>query len=324
MIRSLQALLTGLFDYAGLFPPASLALPEAWRKYAEHRQGAERWLTSAFVCPAAKFGPLLDLARETPTSDGAWPISLLAGATTTRAECAAAWERECRAVSAHDAAHERSAKPLVVTSAELKLPADALADLANLEYLLAELLVAFDLAPSESTARVFFELPRVEPWPRMVVEAADALNRLPAEQRSRAGLKLRTGGTEPRAFPSPREVAAFVVACRTFDIAWKATAGLHHPVRHHNAGVGCPMHGFVNLLAAAVLTETHALEVDEVEEILADESDGSFSFDDDQLGWRDLTAPLAVIHSVRKRRLMSIGSCSIDEPVEGLERLEWV
>lgn len=325
MVESLRTLLDGVIDYAGLFPPASLPLPEAWRTFAEHRQGAQRWLTSAFVCPASKFDALATLALETPEADGPWPVSLLAGAASTRQEAAASWEREARAVAARRGALEpESGERLALVAAEIKLPADALADLSNLEYLLAELIVAFDLAPAARGARVFFELPRVEPWERTVVEAADALDRLPDEQRRAAGLKIRTGGTEPAAFPSPQDVAAFVVICRDYDVTWKATAGLHHPLRHLNAGAGCRMHGFVNLLTAAVLAEAHLLEVDEVEELLADESVGSFAFNDDQLAWHDLTATNSIIHAVRQRRFVSIGSCSIDEPLDDLRGLAWL
>ena len=37
MSPSLRALLTGIVDYAGLFPPAQLSLDEAIRNYARYR-----------------------------------------------------------------------------------------------------------------------------------------------------------------------------------------------------------------------------------------------------------------------------------------------
>ena len=43
--------------------------------------------------------------------------------------------------------------------------------------------------------------------------------------------KLRTGGVKPEAIPSVEEVAAFIRACADRRLAFKATAGLHHPVR---------------------------------------------------------------------------------------------
>jgi hypothetical protein len=44
-------LLTGLIDYAGLFPPAKLSLDQAIRNYAAYRQCPERWMLGKFVIP---------------------------------------------------------------------------------------------------------------------------------------------------------------------------------------------------------------------------------------------------------------------------------
>ena len=44
MNASLRALLTGVVDYAGLFPPARLPLDEAIRNYARYRQGSDAWM----------------------------------------------------------------------------------------------------------------------------------------------------------------------------------------------------------------------------------------------------------------------------------------
>src|SRR6185436_12327785 len=80
-------------------------------------------------------------------------------------------------------------------------------------------------------------------------------------------------------------VAAFLRACREAGVAFKATAGLHHPLRcvkpltyEANAPAGT-MHGFVNVfLAAAVL--------DHAEEILREEDPRAFAFGDDAVAWR--------------------------------------
>ena len=64
--EALHALLSGLIDYAGLFPPASLDLPAAMRNYAAYRAGAHAWMLGRFVVPAA-------LVAEVDTS---WPLSV--------------------------------------------------------------------------------------------------------------------------------------------------------------------------------------------------------------------------------------------------------
>ena len=65
--KSLRALLTGVVDYAGLFPPASLDLPAAKRNYAAYRDGEWAWMLGRFVVPAAKVGDV----------DPSWPLAVL-------------------------------------------------------------------------------------------------------------------------------------------------------------------------------------------------------------------------------------------------------
>jgi len=68
MSEALRELLRGLIDYAGLFPPASLDLPEAVRNYQTYRRGPHAWLLARFVVPASR-------AAEVP---GDFPLSVIA------------------------------------------------------------------------------------------------------------------------------------------------------------------------------------------------------------------------------------------------------
>ncbi|HET8796166.1 MAG TPA: hypothetical protein VFO89_00655, partial [Thermoanaerobaculia bacterium] len=78
--------------------------------------------------------------------------------------------------------------------------------------------------------------------------------------------KIRTGGVTADAFPSPQTIARFLRACRERGVAFKATAGLHHPLRcvrpltyEPDAPTGT-MHGFLNVfLAAAMLDDAEAI-----------------------------------------------------------------
>lgn len=49
-----RALMAGLVDYAGLFPPAGLEMPEAVRRYREYLAGEDRWALGRFVVPATR------------------------------------------------------------------------------------------------------------------------------------------------------------------------------------------------------------------------------------------------------------------------------
>jgi len=54
MTEALRALLAGAIDYAGLFPPAGLDMPEAARNYANYRSGPHAWALGRFIVPSAR------------------------------------------------------------------------------------------------------------------------------------------------------------------------------------------------------------------------------------------------------------------------------
>ena len=102
-------------------------------------------------------------------------------------------------------------------------------------------------------------------------------------------VKLRCGG----AFvPSIEQIGLVVACCRDAGVPFKATAGLHHPMRRGEE------HGFLNLLAAATAP------LDRIEEVLAEE-DGS----------------ALELEEASREVFVSFGSCSWREPVEGLQEL---
>jgi hypothetical protein len=129
--------------------------------------------------------------------------------------------------------------------------------------------------------------------------------------------KLRCGGVETSAYPSPQTVARFIKESARAHLRFKATAGLHHPVRHFNRQAGTTMHGFLNLLAAAAFAGEDARVV---EAIVAEEDAAAFSLAD-ELRWRDLHADAAAVAAMRRDRFIGYGSCSFDEPVEDLRAL---
>lgn len=56
-------LLEGLIDYAPLFPPASLPLPEAVEEDVRARASASAFVLGRFVCPASRLSELPDVGR---------------------------------------------------------------------------------------------------------------------------------------------------------------------------------------------------------------------------------------------------------------------
>lgn len=152
-------------------------------------------------------------------------------------------------------------------------------------------------------------------WPALPEFAGERFVELPLDdelernvERVRAAgalAKVRCSGERT---PSPHELARFVRACAEAGVPFKASAGLHHPVRRGDA------HGFLNLLAAA-------LWPDVAEEALADEDMAEWLAPRRGFRWHGREAGAAEVAAMRRERFRSFGSCSVAEPVEDLRPL---
>jgi len=128
--------------------------------------------------------------------------------------------------------------------------------------------------------------------------------------------KVRTGGLTPDAIPSSEALADFLGEAAARRIAFKATAGLHHPIR-------ATMHGFMNVFVAAAFTWGGA-QRDVVLDVLKDEDAGAFQFLDGELRWRGRSITTAEVQRARQDFAHSFGSCSFEEPVADLRDLGWL
>jgi hypothetical protein len=140
-------------------------------------------------------------------------------------------------------------------------------------------------------------------------------DKLDAVAAAGASAKVRCGGATPEMFPSPGELAAFIVGCRARRLRFKATAGLHHPIRD---GI---VHGFLNLLAAAVLTVADGAGERELIEVLLEDDPRAFAVDDDALSVHGRPFGPDAIAAARRELFVGYGSCSFTEPVEDLRRM---
>lgn len=158
--------------------------------------------------------------------------------------------------------------------------------------------------------------------PGVYVEIAD-VTLLDGIARRGLRAKIRTGGITPDAFPAIANVAEFIRACKAKGVAFKATAGLHHPLRcvkpltyEPSAPLGT-MHGFLNVFLAAAL-------LDQADAILAEDDPGAFAFDDDGASWRGHRVSTEEIVAMRRDFATSFGSCSFEEPIGDLRALGWL
>ncbi len=310
-IRPVHALMSGLVDYAGLFPPAKLPMEKAVAAYAEVLAGEEAWMLGRFVVPVSRLDEFSAAAdRHLPRGQDVdlWPLSVLSDDP----------DRDLDLIFAFNDRHSRrQAGHAVIDAMEIKPPADCGVDASRLGAFIESTLdiMAQGVFP-------FFELP-VQQGEGPV----DLRGPIAALAGADAGAKIRTGGVTPEAIPSAKSVAAFLHACHAADVPFKATAGLHHAIRAEHPLAyepGCPrgvMHGYLNVFVSAVVL--HALRVDgaTTEKILLESDPRAFVFEDHELRWRGVHVDVDRVQLARDEFALSYGSCSFQEPLADLRGL---
>jgi hypothetical protein len=309
MRATARAFLERLIDYAGMFPPARLPMREALHHYTAYASAPESWMLGRFVCPATGLAELSDLIRadDSPPDPA---VAALARGGRDLPELIDNLHGDFRTLWAFGKARSGSAARHVL---ELVLPSPL--DTA----LVADLILLLRLHVRSEAAQVFIEVVRTPAWRQDVTALSERLANDRAEE-SPVGLKVRCGGTTAEAVPPADDLAYFICRCRDTGLPWKATAGLHHPLRRPDAGLQTMAHGFLNVFGAGILARVHGLDESEVLEVLREESPETFRFSDDRFSWRDRSCTLDEVRDGR-RWLPSFGSCSFTEPCDDLRAL---
>jgi hypothetical protein len=291
--QSVQKLLAGAIDYAGLFPPAGLPMSEAVLNYATYRGSNYRWMLGRFIVMAARLDEFYESASGFLPRDGAnpWRVGVVVG------------EDVVETMHRIKNFNVSSGPGVVCDTVEIKASSHGAIENAVVS-LPADVSAYFEIAPDENLPELVATL---------------------ALRGQRA--KLRTGGVTPGAFPTTQQIIRFVRTCLAANIEFKATAGLHHPIRcfrpltYEANSVEATMHGFLNLfLMTGFARESYKVSV--LEEVMEDEFDEGFRFEDHAVTWRDnFSLNLHQIDTLRKRGIQSFGSCSFDEPVADLQKL---
>jgi acetoacetyl-CoA synthetase len=312
-----SALVGRVVDYAGLFPPASLPMASAVANFAQYAQGPDRWALGRFVVMAKDLDAfrvaaepfLANASPETP-----WELSVLVGPDMAA---------DLEAITRTEAA---SGARVRVASIETRL------DAPDLVVPLLAQIRGMARPPQE----IWFELPVLAlpgapaPTDRAQLEAAllpffEALHGRGGdggEVGGKVGGKVRTGGVHPHLFPTPEALLTVLGLAARFDIPFKATAGLHHPLRGRypltyaeDAELGT-MFGYLNVLLAMLALRQG--EPDAARDLLILEDPRALSWQDDGISWEHLHVPIEAIRALRARGLTSFGSCSLREPVDEL------
>jgi hypothetical protein len=295
----LRSLLAGSIDYAGLFPPAALDMAAAVRQYAEQRAGPDAWALGRFVVPVARLGELeRDAEPHAPRHPAEpWRLTALLGADPAH-ELEALGEFNCRHAAPGAAA----------------LAADAVEARAD---------------SIESIDRLLGAMPRwVQPYVEIPL-TRDPAPLVAAIARRGARAKARTGGVTADAFPAPADLLRFLRACTGAGVPFKATAGLHHPLRAEYRLTYAPdsprgtMFGFLNLFLVAAFLQQGMGDGDALR-LLDERSPEAFRFGPDLIEWLDHRLTRAAVVAARAHGIVSFGSCSFTEPVDEARHLGWL
>ncbi|MAY73109.1 MAG: hypothetical protein CMJ31_00005, partial [Phycisphaerae bacterium] len=143
--------------------------------------------------------------------------------------------------------------------------------------------------------------------------------------------KIRCGGVKPEMIPPAEQVAGFVAACATAAVPFKATAGLHHPIRgeypltYDKNPPKAVMHGFINLVVGAAMIRKRLIDQPTLVELLEETHPKAFELTtDDAIVWRGVKLDLVSLADARERFFIGYGSCSYAEPIDDLRGLGWL
>ena len=149
---------------------------------------------------------------------------------------------------------------------------------------------------------------------------------IPAIAEDAGCAKIRTGGVTADAFPASSDVVRFLQLCAVYGVPFKATAGLHHPLRGSHAltyedqSPCAMMHGFLNIFLVAGFIRNH-MTPELACELLGEQFGEAFAFSDQGVGWRNQWLTSDEIAATRSLFAISFGSCSFEEPIDDLKKM---
>lgn len=289
--------LHGLVDDAAVFPPGNAPLEEALRAHLEHRTSSYADLVGPLVAGDRHLAELDRIDSATVQSitpiptDDPLRVSVVVSGGAGALEPAVRWAE---------------AGTLSLAGLEVAVRDSATGEAAHnarrITTMVDQLRSAGELGDD---VPVHVEMPRLYGSP----PTPDWFGALDEIAAAELRLKLRTGGLDADAFPSPHELAGCIEAALDREMAFKCTAGLHHAVRHWDPQTGFDHHGFLNVLLATKALFDGA-SVDDAAGLLAER-------DADVLVERATDDTVASA----RRWFTSFGSCSVVEPLEDLQKL---
>jgi len=290
-MTAIHALLHGLIDYAGLFPPSAHDMMTAVRNYSSYQMSEHAYALGRFVLPAQRLEEFIAAFNEACCYEQGkpWLLSVIVGPDV-------------------DADLNLMAKvgegAVFIDAVEIKaVDDDYVNKLAGA--LPSGMDVYLEFAPEQSS------------------------HILPIAKKLGYRAKIRTGGVTADAISAVESVASFISSCAKEAVPFKATAGLHHPLRSYHRltyepdSASATMHGFVNLFVAAMVAFSGHDHADVIH-ALREQDAGAFQWTQNELVWREHRFSSEQIKNIRRQFAISFGSCSFTEPIEDLMTLGWL
>jgi hypothetical protein len=292
-MSAIQTLLTKSIDYAGLFPPAELDMATALENYVRYLTGPSSWALGRFIVPVSRLAEFEGALQHIPHRQVDWPwrFAALLGNNV---------EADIQLVEAFRHRHNNSGA--IIDTVEVK---------ATSENGVGEIT---RLVPS--SFQTYIEIP-IRRDPRSLIEAIGHGGR-------RA--KVRTGGVTQDAFPETGDLLRFLREIVRQAVPFKATAGLHHPLRatypltYAEGGPRGTMFGFLNLLLTVAFLHS-GMDGAEAARVLEEGESDAFQADDSGITWRGRHLDVEALSNARRLGMISFGSCSFTEPLGDLEAL---
>ena len=318
---TINAFMHKIIDYAGLFPPAKLPLNIAFDNYLIYKGTFYNEFLSRFICPAALLPELERIIKSYEGNCNEISLSVLARSSDKTDDFYLNFKEDLIYWSEFLKSFENS---VLTETLELKIPDEIILE-GNSEKI-SDLIKYVSMEIRNALGHnvfIFFECitgKNLKSNIKNVIKSISIHN----ISENNCGFKLRTGGVTIDSFPESETIAYSIKECLDNSVPMKCTAGLHHPFRHFDKEIGVMMHGFINVFGAGIISMRHNISHYEIVKMLNDENPMNFKFYNDLFEWNGYKVDIDEIKEARNKLMISFGSCSFDDPVTDLKKLNLI
>jgi hypothetical protein len=299
--KSLELLLDKVFDYSGIFPPANLSLEDAFNKTINFNKELKNkfWINSDLVLGYEKLDELLDIIKSKTNLDRHIKISVLSPNTIDN------FEELFILIEKINNFQQNQKNLILIQSLETKITDNFLLLDNNTKDKLSYLGTNFSVSLEPDLSN--------QNWQNRLENSINFIS------LNKSNLLLKIRGTGPTKIEN-NKIAKVIKFASNANINLKATGGLHHPIIEKKLYENNL--GFLNLSLAIFFAKTFPDQISEefIFELLENDNCSSFDFSNG-IAYKHLNISLSEVQSIKSTYIFSIGSCSINEPDDDINRL---